>query len=239
MQAVFLDAGFTLLEPARSVADVYFEQATALGIDLDEPLFRQRLRTLWDRLSAFRSPADDLRSSDDLERDAWRRFTWTVADPFPQLQSVHADWLSRLFDWFDRPGAWRPVPGSEELLAELRRRNVAIGVVSNWHRALHGILAGTPLRQQVDFVVTSAEAGYKKPHVRIFHEALRRSGSRPERTVHVGDSWNEDVEGARAAGLIPIHLVRSDRASPVAPETTAGVRQIASVAEIATLLASD
>ena len=47
-----------------------------------------------------------------------------------------------------------------------------------------------------------------KPHREIFDEALRCSGCTPGETVHIGDSYDTDVIGARAAGIRPILLLR-------------------------------
>jgi len=47
-----------------------------------------------------------------------------------------------------------------------------------------------------------------KPHREIFDEALRLSGLRAEEVLHVGDSVESDVEGARAAGIRPVLLDR-------------------------------
>lgn len=47
-----------------------------------------------------------------------------------------------------------------------------------------------------------------KPHREIFDEALRISGCTPEEAVHIGDSYDTDVTGARTAGIRPILLLR-------------------------------
>lgn len=46
-----------------------------------------------------------------------------------------------------------------------------------------------------------------KPHREIFDEALRLSGCTPDGAVHIGDSYNTDVVGARAAGIRPVLLL--------------------------------
>ena len=57
------------------------------------------------------------------------------------------------------------------------------------------------LREHLSFVIDSAIVGCEKPDRRIFEHALRQSGARPERTLHVGDLYHADVTGARAAGI--------------------------------------
>jgi putative hydrolase of the HAD superfamily len=53
----------------------------------------------------------------------------------------------------------------------------------------------------LDGVVSSAEAGALKPDPAIFALALDLAGCEPEEALHVGDTVEEDVEGARAAGV--------------------------------------
>lgn len=47
-----------------------------------------------------------------------------------------------------------------------------------------------------------------KPHKEIFDKALQISGCAPGEVVHIGDSYDTDVMGARAAGIRPILLLR-------------------------------
>ena len=50
-------------------------------------------------------------------------------------------------------------------------------------------------------VVSSESARAYKPAPGIFHEALRLIGSRPDETLYVGDSQDDDIVGARRAGI--------------------------------------
>lgn len=226
-KAILFDAGFTLLEPCLSISDVYYAAACALGVDVPRGEFDQCLQAAWPRARAeFRSGHADLSSSDDLEREAWRRFTREIARPFPQLTALHETWLSSLFAHFDAPPAWRLFPEVRETLEALRQRGIVLGVVSNWHSVLHGILAGHELTNLFAFVLTSAEVGHKKPHRKIFETALQAAGTDPAETIHVGDSWEEDIEGARALGITPVFLCASDQNEEIADEKIRRIRRL-------------
>lgn len=206
-RAVFLDAGFTLVEPTLPIADVYFREALALGIDLPKPVFDERLKEAWPRIVLdYRSRHPDLETSEELEREAWRLFTRAIASGFPALLDAHEVWLARLFAHFDGPAAWRPIDGAREAIDRMVDAGLVVGVVSNWHGSLHSILEGHGLNRRLSFVITSAEAGRKKPHASIFRQALERAAVLPDESIHVGDSWEEDVEGARAMGIAAIHF---------------------------------
>lgn len=216
-RAVLFDAGATLLLPTEDVPDVYLREAEALGAAPDPVAFRAHLAARWAELRGAPVAADALRTSEDDERAMWRRFTAEVAAPFPDLHACHAAWLARLVAWFDEAGAWAPAPGAIPLLQALRAREIRVGVVSNWHGALHGILDGLGLRSLVDFVIVSAEHGWRKPHPSIFEAALEAAATSPEETVHVGDALRDDVAGAILAGIRPI-LVADERPDAL-PET--------------------
>jgi putative hydrolase of the HAD superfamily len=55
-------------------------------------------------------------------------------------------------------------------------------------------------------VLDSQVEKVEKPDPRFFEIALERSGARPETTIHVGDLYEVDVRGARAAGITPVLL---------------------------------
>jgi putative hydrolase of the HAD superfamily len=110
-------------------------------------------------------------------------------------------------------------PDAAPALGALRAAGTRLVVVSNWDVSLHEVLSRVGLMPLLDDVVTSAEVGGRKPAREIFE----RAG--PAR-LHVGDSVDEDVAGARAAGIEPV-LIRRDR-SPGPP----GVRTIATLAEL-------
>jgi putative hydrolase of the HAD superfamily len=93
-----------------------------------------------------------------------------------------------------------PVEGALPAVHALRRRGLALAVVSNWDVGLAGHLDRLGIGALVDTVVTSAEAGAAKPDPAVFALALDRLSVTADRTLHVGDS-EADEEGARAAGL--------------------------------------
>ena len=98
-------------------------------------------------------------------------------------------------------------------------------VVSNWDVSLHLVVDDVGLGPYLDGILTAAEAGVRKPASAIFNQALELAGVDAEHALHVGDSLEEDVDGARAAGIAPV-LISRDGAAPAA-----GVRTIRSLSE--------
>jgi putative hydrolase of the HAD superfamily len=204
VKAVFFDAGFTLIYPTRPIVDIYLEAARAVSASHCDTKLKEAFHRAW--AEGTRDERDDHRSSDQLERARWQRFTYRIAERIPELFPHHASWLEQLTNTFDSGRGWRLDPEAPLLLRGLRDRGLTVGIVSNWHGGLHRILTEVGLVDMVDFVVCSADVGYRKPHPEIFHEALRKCGTPPSAVVHVGDTWAEDVVGARAVGILAVHL---------------------------------
>ena len=106
-------------------------------------------------------------------------------------------------------------------LRALRRSGLRLVVVSNWDVSLHQRLAETGLAELVDGAVASAEIGSAKPDPAIFAHALALAGVGAAEACHVGDSPEADVQGALAAGLRAVLVVR-DEAGAAAPGGAAG-----------------
>lgn len=121
-------------------------------------------------------------------------------------------------------------PDAAPALEQLRAGGHRLAIVSNWDCSLEDWLEPSGLIELVDEVVTSAAAGAAKPDPAIFGRALELLGAEAYGTVHVGDSCDKDVEGARGAGLRAVLVSRRGERPP------AGVETIRSLAELPSLL---
>jgi putative hydrolase of the HAD superfamily len=109
---------------------------------------------------------------------------------------------------------FRAYPEVPAVLVRLRAAGARLAVVSNWDISLHDVLERTQLRALVDVVVISAELGVAKPDPAIFRAALQRLGATASDAIHVGDSVEHDVAGARAAGLEAVLVARNGAPAP-------------------------
>lgn len=108
---------------------------------------------------------------------------------------------------------WVPVPDAAETLLALQAAGYPLAVVSNASGTMEQQLSDHRIctsdgdhAAQVAVVVDSEVVGVEKPDPAIFAVALDALGLRPHGCVYVGDTVYFDVNGARAAGLRPIHL---------------------------------
>jgi HAD superfamily hydrolase (TIGR01549 family) len=116
--------------------------------------------------------------------------------------------LERTVDVETMMGAIRfhPAADARPALARLRELGLTLVCVSNWDVSLPQVLADAGLGGLLDGVVTSAGARARKPDPAIFRAALELAGCGPDEALHVGDTPEEDVAGARAAS-VPVLLL--------------------------------
>ena len=99
-------------------------------------------------------------------------------------------------------------PEVRDVLSTLRSRGVVTAICSNWDWDLEEAVDEAGLGGAVDVIVSSAWAGARKPHPRIFEHALAKVGVDPVAALFTGDTWGPDVVGPRAMGMTPVYLRR-------------------------------
>lgn len=131
-----------------------------------------------------------------------------IIDPAPYVEMLEA--------------YWRAPPVHPEVTDFVAALTLPVCIVSNADEKA----AQTALKRNgLSFahVVTSEGARSYKPDGGIFRFALRRTGWRPDRVIHVGDSLHSDVKGAQTAGLHSGWVCREDRIHDIgeaAPDRT-------------------
>lgn len=190
-RAVFLDAGGVLVLPDRHLAARAFARA-GIPIDPDAvPRAHYRAVRTLDRPS---TPHDYQRAL------------------FPQLGIVPGRTAEAMAIWarlHDHARArhvlWsEPTPGAAETIAALQRAGITVLIVTNSDGHGEENLRASGFTGIT--VIDSTVVGAAKPDPRIFEIALERAGATAAATVHVGDALANDVIGARAAGITPIHF---------------------------------
>jgi putative hydrolase of the HAD superfamily len=220
--AILLDALGTLVELEPPVEPLRRELCERFGVVVTAAEAAAALRAEIAYYLAHHDEASDRARLEDLRRRAAGALRGALppaaaALPLPALTEALLAALR-----------FRPFPEVPEVLRAARERGVRLVVVSNWDVSLHDVLAATGLAPLLDGVVISAELGSAKPAPAIFARALELAGVGAHEAVHVGDSVEHDVAGARAAGIEPLLLVRGGTAAGDAPPPN-GVRTIATL----------
>ena len=110
----------------------------------------------------------------------------------------------------------RPLPGAAQLLAELRRRSLAIGLLTNGPSAHQRMkLDASGLAAALDAIAVSAELGVAKPDAAAFTRAAGMIGYDISEVAMIGDTPDTDVLGAISAGAaLTIWYRRRDESQP-------------------------
>jgi putative hydrolase of the HAD superfamily len=190
-KAVFLDALGTLVE----LEPPWVGLRAALGDGVDDQRLIPAVRAEMAYYKAHSHEGRDPESLADLRRRCAELLSRELG------VEVGVETLVESIRFAPYPDA---VPGLEQL----RSQGLKLVCVSNWDCSLGTVLERCGLSAHLDGAVSSAEAGARKPDPAIFDPALALAGCAPQEALHVGDTREEDVDGARAAGIRPLLIDR-------------------------------
>jgi HAD superfamily hydrolase (TIGR01549 family) len=192
IQAVLFDLDFTLAKPGPDLGpEGYQRLGRRFGLELDPALYKE----------ARAKAVEGLHKHPDFRHDEeiWVAFTERIirgmggnADRAYEcaVEMTRAWEKAHNFDLFDDV---LPV------LADLRERGLKLGLVSNTGRDVDEFLSHHSIR--IDVALSSRIHGKVKPHPTIFQAVLDRLGVAADQAAMVGDSPEDDLEGARGLGM--------------------------------------
>jgi putative hydrolase of the HAD superfamily len=221
-RAMLLDALGTLveLEPPAPLLRAELERSFAVPISGEEAE-----HAIGAEIAYYRAHMDEGRDPDGVAA-LRRRCAAALRAALPYAARAQLGDLDTLTEALLASLRFTPYQDALAALPGFRDRGLRLVVVSNWDYSLSEVLMRVGFAELLDAVLTSAEAGARKPAPQIFEQALALAGVSPAAAIHVGDSLEEDVAGARLAGIEPV-LVRRE-AGPSAP----GVRTISRLTEL-------
>ncbi len=203
LRAVLFDVDFTLAKPGPDLGpEGYRRLGERFGLALDPARYEQA------RVAAVA----DLKRHPELDHDEeiWVEFTVRIIAGMGGLDrdAARSCAVEMVRAW-EHSHNFHLYEDVLPVLAELRRHRLKLGLVSNTSRDLEHFVAHHGL--DVDAVVSSGRFGKTKPHPSIFEHVLTAIGVRPKEAAMVGDSVDDDVEGARSLGMRAYLLDRDGR----------------------------
>jgi len=208
LRAVFFDAGLTLIHSQPTLAERYIQALGQRDIAATIEEVQAALKSAGALMLEASKADPDIWAADDKVQKHWQDY---YINAFRDVGAGAASeaCAQELYDLYNRPGAWTLFPDVLPALQKLHEQGYTIGVISDWATSLPAnILLPLGVGPYIDFMVVSATMREAKPSSGLYREALARAGAHPHEAVHVGDSYVNDILGARAAGIAGVLLDR-------------------------------
>ena len=100
----------------------------------------------------------------------------------------------------------RTPPANTDLLRQLRKSGLRLGLISNADKMEVASWADCPLAGLFDFEVFSCEVGLVKPEPTIYRTCLDGLALSPQECIYVGDGGSNELVGAREVGLTTVFV---------------------------------
>jgi len=201
LRAVVFDVDFTLARPGPDLGpEGYRELGRRHGLELDPARYEQ----------ARAAALAEVKRHPELDHDEeiWVLFTERIivgmggqGDTYAAAVEMEGAWtLAHHFELYE---------DALPTLDALRERGLRLGLLSNTARDMDEFVAHHGLA--VDAVLSSRTHGKTKPHETIFRRMLELLGVAPAEAMMVGDTVDDDVEGALAVGMRAVLVDREGR----------------------------
>ncbi|GAC1426942.1 MAG: hypothetical protein PVS3B3_08010 [Ktedonobacteraceae bacterium] len=213
IRTVFFDAGFTLLRPTPSDAEICLEVCANLGLHVQLEAMKQRMHDTEDYYFRQMSLNRYVWSNEQAINEMWIGYFTNLLRPLIEEHDEKRlrQLANAIADEYSNPRRWETYPDVLPTLEALQRHGYTMGVISDWGIVLGPILRNLHLIQYFDALLISAVTRYGKPSPHLYDLALQRTNSIADYALHIGDSYVYDVLGARSVGITPVLLDRPRR----------------------------
>ena len=202
LRAVLFDVDFTLALPGPELGpEGYRKLGERHGLELDPNRYDEARRAAIESLQRHPEHVHD----DEL----WIAFTERIVRGMGGDADAACECAVDLVAVWEQHDKFTLYEDALPVLADLRGHGLKLGLISNGSRDLDEFVRHHAL--DVDCAVGSRDFGRTKPHPDIFHRALALLEVEASETAMVGDSYEDDVEGARALGMRAFLLDRDGR----------------------------
>lgn len=209
-QVIFLDAVGTLFGVQGSVGAQYSQITAQFGVTADPGSLDRAFYASFKAAPPCSFPGCDLADIPAHEFRWWKTIaidTFQRAELFDQFADFDA-FFEALFAHFATAAPWFLYPDVRPTLDRWHQMGLTLAVLSNFDSRLYPVLQALELQDYFASITISTEAGAAKPDRQIFDVALQKHQCPAAAAWHIGDSYHEDFQASRAAGLRGIWLKR-------------------------------
>lgn len=217
---LLFDVGDTLLQTReynleRGIEAMLRRSVNAGPKDLDRAM--NRSRALNDIFNVRAAESDLEYSQQAFHRLLYEGLGIEFEDSAIDLETIYWDATFR----FD------PEPGVHDVLSELDRRGIPMGIVSNVCFSAEVVrreLEKHDLARFFAFILGSADYGIRKPQKALFDLGVFKLDAEGHKTAYIGNMIPYDIVGAARAGLLPVWYNRYGHEAEL-PEGTIVIRR--------------
>lgn len=210
-KVIFLDAVGTLFGVKGSVGEVYGKIAQKFGVEVSPEELDRAFYSSFKKSEKMAFPGVPPEEIPLKEFEWWEALainTFQEAGVWEKFTDF-ASFFTELYDHFATAEPWFIYPDVIPTLEHWQNLGITLGVLSNFDTRLYPVLEALNLQQFFSSVTISTEVGAAKPEVEIFDVGLAKHDCFADAAWHIGDSFIEDYQGAKAAGLKAIWLNRN------------------------------
>lgn len=221
-KVIFLDAVGTLFGVQGSVGEIYGKLAHQAGVAVEPRLLNRAF------IKSFQAAPKPVFPGIPVAEIPQHEFAWWQAIATQSFERVGAlqkfadfpSFFAKLYAYFATAEPWFIYADVLQALEDWQAQGIELGVLSNFDSRLYTVLEVLDLAKFFTSVTISTEVGFAKPDAQIFIAGLQKYPHAAQDAWHIGDSFVEDYQGAKAAGLGAIWLKRCNE-SMVAPQKSA------------------
>lgn len=212
-KVIFLDAVGTLFGVRGSVGEVYSAIAQRYGVQVPTDSLNEAFIQAF---AATNPPVFPGCYPDEIPQCEFEWWRVIAQRTFQQVGVLHQfadfdDFFDQLYNYFATAEPWLIYPDVLPALQAWQRIGIEMGIVSNFDSRLDYVLDALNLKKFFTSITVSTQAGVAKPDSRIFSIALQKHLCAPQEAWHIGDSFTQDFQGAKAAGIRAILLERKNQ----------------------------
>lgn len=209
---ISFDAGFTLIYTEPPVGEMYAGLAARFGYSFNGEDIHSRFMDTFEKQNALnrQKRADNALADEERAYEWWKRiYKESMGDLLPPGDQEKM--FKVCFDEYAKGEYWRLFPDVEQTLTGLRSRGYRLVVLSNWDHRLNQTLKELGLDRFFEKIYISTSIGFAKPDPGAFRHVTEDLGIPAEAILHVGDTLEEDILGARRAGVRAVCIDRKER----------------------------
>ncbi len=202
-QVIFFDAMGTLFGLQESVGDIYRKLAEQFGVKVNSQQLNQAFFKTFKTASPLAFGESD---PIQLQRKEYEWWYAIAAKSFAQVTSLEkfSDFdlfFQQLYYYFATEKPWFVYPDVLLTLTYLQKQGIELGIISNFDSRLYAILTQLQLNTFFSKITISSNSETAKPDAKIFKLALQKFNCLPHQAWHIGDSLEEDYNGAKTVGI--------------------------------------